>query len=230
MNEFDTCVNPSSDDYNSVPALKKCFNNGYKLASLQRTSMLENESIPEEWEIMHLDERTILLFPHRYIARMYRSTCDRYDLNYHLNITPSVKGEIINGLFFGYCIFDIAQYAFLRENHTIDILLKNVITKFQKGRLTEEYLTKVVKEGTFQKRERDLKTVFDYILEISTSLYNDIQLKRQYFDMNSTAVRNIRIGTLFHGSCTYQSPKLRDTWSTDTIFSEPSKKYRKIDL
>lgn len=229
MNVYETCVDPSSSEYDSIPVLKQCFDKGHKLASLQRLKILENESIPEEWEIMHLDESTILLFPHRFIARMYRSICDRYGLNYHLNVMPTVLGDIINGFFFGYCIFDIAQYAFLFENRTIDLLLRNVIHKFQKGTLSEEYLRKVVKEGTFKKRESDLRTVFDHILEISTYLYNQIQLKAQYFDMNSTVVRNIRIGTLFHGSCKYQSPHVRETWSTDTIPSEPSKKHRKMD-
>ena len=90
MNVYETCVDPSSSEYDSIPVLKKCFDNGHKLASLQRIKILENESIPEEWEIMHLDERTILLFPHRSIARLYRSVCERYGLNYHLNVMPSV--------------------------------------------------------------------------------------------------------------------------------------------
>ena len=173
MNMYDTCT---STDYFSVSVLKQCFDKGYKLASLQHVDTMRNETLPEEWETHRLNENTVLLFPHRFIARTYKKACARFS---------GMPRDIIDGFFMGRCLFDIAQ-------------------------------------SVFYKHSQDLRTIFEYIFEISTYLYNRIQLHSQYFDMNSTVVSNIRLGTLFHGYCTSESENI-NTWSTDTIFSRDSR-------
>ena len=170
---MNTCT---STDYLSVSMLKQCFNNGSKLASLQHIDAMRDETIPEEWKILYLDDRTVLIFPHKFIASLYKKVCTRFS---------GMPRDIIDGLFMGRCLFDIAQFV-------------------------------------FYKTHRDLRTIFEYIFEISTYLYNRIQLHSQYFDLRSTVVRNIQLGTLFHGYCTGEREKI-NTWSTDTVFSRDSR-------
>ena len=173
MNMYDTCT---STDYFSVSVLKQCFDKGYKLASLQHVDVMQNETVPKEWKMHHLNDNTILFFPHRFIARTYKKACARFS---------GMPRDIIDGFFMGRCLFDIAQ-------------------------------------SVFYKQSQDLRTIFEYIFEISTYLYNRIQLHSQYFDMNSTVVRNIRLGTLFHGYCTSERENI-NTWSSETIFSRDSR-------
>ena len=200
MNIYNTCVNPSSK-FDSVIFLKQCFDNGHKLASLQSMDMFMTEkNIPKEWVLLNTHENAVLIFPNRFIAEMFKTICDTYRLLYDLNRYPSVRGDIIYGFFFGYCIFDIAQYAFLHENNNLNMTLDNAVQFLQEGTLTKEHLINIVKNGAFIRKEKDLKTVFNYILEISTYLYDQITLNPEYFYLNSTAVHNIQIGTLFYGS------------------------------
>ena len=123
---------------------------------------------------------------------------------YNTCVNPSSKFDSV--IFLKQC-FDnghkLAQYAFLHENNNLNMTLDNAVQFLQEGTLTKEHLINIVKNGAFIRKEKDLKTVFNYILEISTYLYDQITLNPEYFNLNSTAVRNIEIGTLFHGSCNY---------------------------
>ena len=50
---MNVCIDPTSSAYDNIGTLKECFDNGYKLASLQSTSILHRSSqiIPDEWII-----------------------------------------------------------------------------------------------------------------------------------------------------------------------------------
>ena len=192
------CTNPGTDDYN-VQNIKECFDNGYKLGSLQWESELHGETFPEEWEIIHLNYDAILIFRNSFIASMFRGICDRYRLGYDLNRRETEEGDIIHGLFFGYCIFDIAQYGFLFENVNLTLTLNSAKKHLHKGTLTETLLTTLITGGAFKKRTNKLSTVFKYINRICNYLYDMIKSNPEYFDMNSSAVRNIKLGTLVHG-------------------------------
>ena len=194
------CIDPTSA-YDNIGTLKECFDNGYKLASLQSTSILHRSSqiIPDEWIITDTSGNvringtgTILIFANEFIADMFRSVSEHY---YELI-------DIIHGFFFGYCIFDIAQYCFIHENDHINMTIEIAVEKLRDGTLTERDLINLIKKGAFKKKEEKLETVFNNIFIISTFLYNEIQRNSQYFDMNCHAVRNIRNATLLDGFCT----------------------------
>ena len=93
--------------------------------------------------------------------------------------------------------------------------------KIREGKFMERDLEQIVKVGIICKKENKLRTVFNNILGIRTYLCNKIKRNPRYFVMNSSAVCNIEIGTLFHGSCTYDysvppppAPKMKKARST----------------
>ena len=123
------CIDTTSSAYDNIATLKECFDNGYKLASLQSSSILHRSSqiIPDEWRITDISGNvrvngtgTIMIFANDFIADMFHSVCEHY---YELI-------DIIHGFFFGYCIFDIAQYCFLYENNYINMTIENAVEKF----------------------------------------------------------------------------------------------------
>ena len=193
------CTNPSTNY--DIQNVKECLDNGYKLGTMQFKSMLDGETIPDEWEIIDINDNIVIIFRNSFIANMFRGICDHYQLGYDLNSNGnvSVLGDIIHGLFFGYCIFDIAQYCFLFENVNLNLTLNSAKKHLHRGTLTETLLTTLITGGAFKKRTNKLSTVFKYINRICNYLYDMIKSNPEYFDMNSCAVRNIKLGTLIHG-------------------------------
>jgi hypothetical protein len=202
---YNDCVNPLTDKNktNRLHALKECFDKGYKLASMESPDILKVK-IPEEWEVIAIKD-SVLIFPNCFIAELYRNVYHLYRLNYDSD-SQSVQGDIINGLFFGYCIFYIAQHAFLYENNDIDSLIDKLIKRKDKNKLTETEFVNAVKKGAYMRKATTLKTVFNDIFTISTYLYDQIQLNPVWFDLKSDVVRQIKTCTMFNGYCTYIDP------------------------
>jgi hypothetical protein len=208
MQVYNDCVNPLTDKNKSdrVHHLKECFDKGYKLASMESPDMLMSTKvkIPVEWDVIPT-KNFFLVFPNCFIAELYRNVYHLYRLNYDSDY-QSVQGDIINGLFFGYCIFYIAQYAFLYENNDIDSLVDKLLKRKEKKKLTETEFVDAVKKGAYKKKAATLKTVFNDIFTISTYLYDQIQLNPVWFDLKSAVVRQIQTCTMFNGYCTYIYP------------------------
>ena len=208
MQVYNDCVNPLTDKNKNdrVHHLKECFDKGYKLASMESPDMLTSAKvkIPVEWDVIPT-KNFVLVFPNCFIAELYRNVFHLYRLNYDSDY-QSVQGNIINGLFFGYCIFYIAQHAFLYENNDIDSLIDKLLIRKQKNKLTEAEFENAVKKGAYKKKAATLKTVFNDIFTISTYLYDQIQLNPVWFDLKSDVVRQIKTCTMFNGYCTYIDP------------------------
>ena len=208
MQVYNDCVNPLTDKNKNdrVHHLKECFDKGYKLASMESPDMLTSAKvkIPVEWDVIPT-KNFVLVFPNCFIAELYRNVFHLYRLNYDSDY-QSVQGNVINGLFFGYCIFYIAQHAFLYENNDIDSLIDKLLIRKQKNKLTEAEFENAVKKGAYKKKAATLKTVFNDIFTISTYLYDQIQLNPVWFDLKSDVVRQIQTCTMFNGYCTYIDP------------------------
>ena len=203
---YNDCVNPLTDKNktNRLHALKECFDKGYKLASMESPDILKGKKIPEEWYVIAIKD-SVLIFPNCFISELYRNVYHLYRLNYDSD-SQSVQGDIINGLFFGYCIFYIAQHAFLYENTDIDSVIDKLIKRKEKKKLTETEFVNAVKKGAYMRKATTLKTVFNDIFTISTYLYDQIQLNPVWFDLKSDVVRQIKTCTMFNGYCTYIDP------------------------
>ena len=200
MDIYNSCI--SSKEI-SVSTIQQCFENGHKLAVLTSGEKLTGYYIPNEWDYLDIRGEYIILFPNTFTALLFKKICDIHNVGYDWIKKPTLQGDIIHLLFFGYCIFDIAEEVFLYENPEIDESLKKAWKLIRAKKLSKTDFRDFIKHGAFHKKEQDLNKVFYYIIEICTYLNTNIQQNPKFFKMNSTVVRNIEIGTLFNGSCRY---------------------------
>ena len=200
MDIYNSCT---SDKKLSLSSVKQCFKNGHKLAILMTGDILKGHYVPKEWELLDIRGEYIILFPNSFTADLFQNACDIYNVGYDMVKKPTIQGDIIHLLFYGFCIFDIAQHVFLYENPEIDESLKKAWNLIRANKLSKTDFREFIKHGAFHKREQGLNKVFYYIIEICIHLFTNIQQNPQFFKMNSTVVRNIQLGTLFNGSCRY---------------------------
>jgi hypothetical protein len=201
MDIYNSCNN---DKQMSVSSLDKCFKNGHKLAVITYDNNLKGYHVPSEWDFIDIRGEYILLFPNSFTADLFKKACDIYNVGYDWIKKPTLQGDIIHYLFFGTCLFEIADTVFLYENPELDESIKNAWKLLRANKLSKTEFREFIKYGAFHKKQQTLKTIFNYIIEICTYLHTNIKQNPKLFKMNSTVVRNIELGTLFHGSCMHR--------------------------
>ena len=109
MDIYNSCI---SGKEISVSTIQQCFENGHKLAVLTSREKLTDYYIPNEWELLDIRGEYIILFPNTFTALLFKKICDIHNVGYDWIKKPTLQGDIIHLLFFGYCIFDIAEEVF----------------------------------------------------------------------------------------------------------------------